>query len=253
MSERLHKFNTANAVDSNTQAELINNTGIENLVLDQYSNGANHFYTVNAEGKKTPISQDSILEAYGYGANPVQTEAQADATANTVDTEEPQKNPAEDTHESLQARDRASIKEHATWHRKVSTTKTKTSKNALVPEASPLIPVEDDLTPDDLAYNAWLKENATENKAKTVAQVVKDRDAEAAAAERKERLRSMAALSSRVKTGSATGQEAAYYYSLQEMSENQDQEEPTSRVNIPVRDGNGKSKDSGDTKNKFDF
>lgn len=66
MSEQLHSHNLQGAVDTQTQKELVNNTGIDTLVVDQYVNGAKHLYSVNAEGKKEHISHNDVLEAYGY-------------------------------------------------------------------------------------------------------------------------------------------------------------------------------------------
>ncbi|MDQ5963298.1 MAG: hypothetical protein QG629_380, partial [Patescibacteria group bacterium] len=204
MSEQLHSFN------------LGDNAPHEQLVLDQYSNGAKHMYAIE-DGKKIHISQDSVLEAYGFDPNAPQDDrgnsedvVYSDGAQRLVD------------HEAAQANDQARLKEHAKWHGRVNTVNTEVDlENGRTSGDVQKDAAAANLSGEDVAYEMWLKENAKDlpkdengNPVRGVKQSMEAR----AEALRKEKVREKARLNMRVKTGVATPDEVAYYNDLRDMA-----------------------------------
>ncbi|HVW22995.1 MAG TPA: hypothetical protein VHB51_00705 [Candidatus Saccharimonadales bacterium] len=103
------------------------------------------------------------------------------------------------------------VRQHADWKMRVDTT----------PHETGAKPSKNGITAEDIAYDMWLAENAAEAHAgKTVKGKIKEEKAAQEAAARREKMRGFARLEMRVKTGQATGEEAAYYYTLLENAEN---------------------------------
>lgn len=172
------------------------------------SDGSRRIYGIDNDGKKRQLKGDDVLEAYGYSVD----EAQEARNAQDVMSEfvgQDDITERTDTHKKINdikgkvAEIEEKRKEHAKWHMKVATGENK--------------PSERGVSADDVAYNMWLEENAQnpESTSKTLG----EKAAELKADEEKERMRDFARLSMRVKTGAATGEEAAYYYALQGSAE----------------------------------
>lgn len=180
-----------------------NDQPLGEIVQQEYANGVNHLYELDAEGKKQPISYDAVAEAYGHTVGPVpQVEEAPEAGV-----------------EAPAVRDKqAELRAHAQWKQKVNTMD-RDSRNSRDF-------AKQGISGEDVAYGDWLKENAADDHAgESLNNQVKAEAQEAADAERQERLRGLAALEMRVKTGAATGEEAAYYYTMMEKAEEEPAQE----------------------------
>ncbi len=172
-----------------------------------YSNGAKHVYGMDEQGKEHHISQDAVLESYGYSAAEAKQAAKEHGAPESIQPKSEIESQYDRIHKLRDEADaiKQERKAHAKWQMKVDTTDKK--------------PSEQGLTPDDVAYNMWLEENATNEG--TTSRSLRDKAEDLQAQENKERLRAAANLGMRVKTGVASGEEAAYYYSLKEAEDSQ--------------------------------
>ena len=235
MSEQLHSFNTAGAVDPHTNQELLNNTGLENIVLDEYSNGAKHFYSVGEDGKKTHISHDDILEAYGHDPKESAMHRNDVGTLSNAESDRPKDGAdryadyvaeSEADRQALEGAKRGHAKwasKTNPWHSSELSSDDMTAKKGRDAHAQKLKdlrnPSQEGATADDIRYSMWLEENSNPgDDTKTAKQGYLERQADRDEAYRKEQLRDKARLNMRVKTGIATPDEIAYYNELQDMA-----------------------------------
>lgn len=179
--------------------------------------GRNYVYGVDAEGVEHRLSHDAVLEAHGHTAaeaklnGQVPAEAPVNTLAENTSVEEPGAR-LDELKDSIDA-GKTRLKDHAKWQMNVGTTEDR--------------PSERGLTPDDIAYNMWLSENAAgETDSKSVMQGVKEKEADLD----KEAKRDFARLSMRVKTGVATPDEIAYLDYLQENRPQEAQKDTTEAV-----------------------
>lgn len=107
--------------------------------------------------------------------------------------------PEQGTTDTLSDKER--LAEHAKWQMKVDTTDKK--------------PSESGIDAEDVAYNMWLSENATESTGRSLASKIKEDEAKA----KRDKMRDFARLEMRVKTGAASGEDSAYYHTLKEYDE----------------------------------
>lgn len=171
----------------------------------QYSNGAFHLYGVDAQGKKHHLSSAQLLADQGYSEHPKQQATLLHGEQSPIATDMSSENNSSENNETEDA-----IKAHARWQLKVDTTPMETGAK----------PSKNGLTGEDMAYAAWLKENAGDAHEGQSLLEKRRKESEAnQAAERLQRLRDFARLEMRVNTGVATGEEAAYYYTLKENAE----------------------------------